>query len=97
VTSANVHDSRKLKSLISKEEEAIYADKAYDSQGIRDWCDEHDIKCFILRKEKRNKPLKEDESQENKMLSKKRFHAEQVFGIAKGHYGLSRFTYFATR
>ena len=94
ITPANVHDSRKLKSLISKKEtEAIFADKAYDSQGIRNWCEQRGIKCFILHKGKRNKPLTEDESQENKMLSKKRFRVEQVFGIAKSHYGLDRFPY----
>lgn len=94
ITPANVHDSRKLKSLISKEEtEAIFADKAYGSQGIKGWCYRHDIKCFILHKGKRNKPLTEAESQENKMLAKKRFRVEQVFGIAKSHYGLDRFPY----
>jgi len=96
VASANVHDSGKLKSIISKEkeeEEAIYADKAYGSQGIRDWCDRHDIKCLILHKGKRNKPLAEAQSQENKILSKKRFRVEQVFEIAKSYYGMDRFPY----
>ena len=94
VTPANVHDSRKLKSLISKKEtEAIFADKAYDSQGIRSWCEQRGIKCFILHKGKRNKPLTEEEIQENKMLSKKRFRVEQVFGIAKSHYGMNRLPY----
>jgi len=94
ITPANVHNSSKLRCLIDKEEtEAIYADKAYDSQGIRSWCEQRGIKCYILHKGKRNKPLTEAEIQENKMLSKKRFRVEQVFGIAKSHYGLDRFPY----
>jgi len=95
ITSANVHDSSKLKCLMDeKETKTFTSDKAYDSQGIRGWCDRHDIKCFILHnKGKRNKPLTEEEIQENKMLSKKRFRVEQVFGIAKSHYGMDRFPY----
>jgi len=93
VTPANVHDSRKLKSLISKEEEAIYADKAYDSEGVRSWCEENGIECCILHKGKRNKPLKETELEENKIWSKRRFRVEQVFGIAKRCYNLDRFPY----
>jgi IS5 family transposase len=38
VTPANVHDSRKLKNLISEEGKALYADKAYDSEGVKKWC-----------------------------------------------------------
>jgi len=93
VTPANVHDSRKLKSLISKEEEAVYADKAYDSEGARSWCEENGIKCCILHKGKRNKPLTEEEVEENKTWSAKRFRVEQIFGIAKRCYNLDRLPY----
>jgi len=93
VTPANVHDSRKLKNLISKEEEAIYADKAYDSEGVRSWCEENNIECCILHKGKRNKPLTETELEENKIWSKRRFRVEQIFGIAKRCYNLDRFPY----
>lgn len=93
ITPANVHDSRKLKNLISKEEEAIYADKAYDSEGVRSWCEENGIKCCILHKGKRNKPLTEEEVEENKIWSKRRFRVEQVFGIAKRCYNLDRLPY----
>jgi len=37
--------------------------------------------------------LTEEEIIENKMLSKKRFRVEQVFGIAKSHYGMVRLPY----
>ncbi len=93
VTPANVHDSRKLKNLISGKEEAIYADKAYDSEGVRSWCEENGIECCILHKGKRNKPLTDAEVEENKRWSKKRFRVEQVFGIAKRCYNLDRFPY----
>jgi len=93
VTPANVHDSRKLKNLISKKEKAIYADKAYDSEGVRNGAEENNIECCILHKGKRNKPLTEIELEENKIWSKRRFRVEQVFGIAKRCYNLDRFPY----
>jgi len=37
--------------------------------------------------------LTEEEIRENQMLSKKRFRVEQVFGIAKSHYGMNRLPY----
>lgn len=92
-TPANVHDSRKLKNLISKEGKAIYADKTYDSEGARSWCEENGIECCILHKGKRNKPLTKAELEENKTLSKKRFRVKQIFEIAKRCYNLGRFPY----
>jgi len=72
---------------------ALYADKAYDSEGVRSWCEENGIECCILHKGKRNKPLTDAEVEENKTWSKKRFRVEQVFGIAKRCYNLDRFPY----
>ncbi len=57
VTPANVHDSRKLKSLVSGEEEAVYADKAYDSERVRNWREKNGIECCILHKGVRDRPL----------------------------------------
>ncbi len=83
MTPANVHDSSKLRDLIDERETvAIYADKVYDSQGVRSWYYRRDIKCLILHKRKRNKPLTEEDIREKKMLSKKCFRVEQVFWIA---------------
>jgi len=47
MTPANIHDSRKLKNPISKEEKAIYANKAYDSKGVRSWCEKNGIECHL--------------------------------------------------
>ncbi len=85
-----MRDGRSKVANPSEEGKALYADKAYDSEGVRSWREEKGIECCILHKGKRNKPLTDAELEENKTWSKKRFRVKQIFGIAKRCYNLDR-------
>ena len=47
-----------------------------------------------MRKAARGRPLRASEKRFNKLISKRRFRVEQVFGTAKRLFGLSRARYF---
>ena len=57
MTSADLHDSQRGEAMIQGDEAAYYADKAYDSQALRDKLGELGIEDRIAYKAKRNKPL----------------------------------------
>ena len=59
MTSADLHDSQRGEAMIQGDEQAYYADKAYDSQALREKLDDKGIDDKIAYKAKRNKPLVE--------------------------------------
>ena len=79
-TAANVHDSKVFKDLVNKEDQAIFADSAYQSQENEDYvlgpCDSQE---FIILKANRNQPLSEAERLINKRRSRIRVRVEHVF------------------
>ena len=50
-TSAEFHDSQVIHHVVTGEEEAAYADKAYASQAIRQQLKDYGIKDRIFKKE----------------------------------------------
>jgi transposase, IS5 family len=50
MTSADLHDSQRGQAMIQGDEAAYYADKAYDSQGLRDTLGELGIEDRIAYK-----------------------------------------------
>ena len=58
MTSADLHDSQRGEAMIQGDEAAYYADKAYDSQALRDKLGELGIEDRIAYKAKRNQPDK---------------------------------------
>ena len=93
LTTASTHDSRCLRGLMPLDVQAVYGDKAYDCQQMRNWYEKQDIACRILHKAARNRPLSDDQKALNKLWSRTRSEVERVFGIFKHAFGLSRMPY----
>lgn len=83
VTSANVHDSQVIESLIEKEDagEPIYADSAYRSESIEQMCVSKKVKSLIHEKGYRNNPLATNQKNRNKKKSKIRARVEHIFAF----------------
>ena len=86
-TSAEFHDSQVIHHVVTGEEEAVYADKAYDSKKIRQMLRDHGIKDRILRKKPNGKEMSKRQKLLNRMYSKIRCSVERVFAHWKGQHG----------
>jgi transposase, IS5 family len=86
-TSADFHDSQVIHHVVTGFEEAVYADKAYDSKAIRKELQEAGIKDRILRKKPKGQKLSKWKKILNKMYSKIRCGVERVFAHWKGQHG----------
>jgi len=81
VTSAEVHDSQMLETLIDKKKDKVlFADSAYKGDGIES-CLGDTIDNQICEKGYRNKPLTEEQKKNNKKKSKIRARVEHIFGF----------------
>jgi IS5 family transposase len=83
VTSAEVHDSRKLIDLLEKEDEnkPLYADSAYKSEAIDAELAKKKIINKIHEKGTRNNSLTKKQINTNKQKSKTRVRVEHVFAF----------------
>lgn len=87
VTSANVHDSQVFTQFYSEyESDTAYADSAYIGQELPE-----NIKQEICERAYRNKPLTDEQKEENRRKSKVRARIEHVFGFVEGHMHGSTF------
>ena len=93
LTGADIHDSLAGPALVQGDEEAVYADKAYDSQDFRDRLAKAGIKDGIMHKARRNKPLKNWQKWFNKAVSPIRSGVERGFATMKRYYGYQRVRY----
>ena len=93
MTAANVHDSRMLGSVITGEENWVFADKAYDSQANGDLLRKKKIFNGILIHSRKERPTKAAEKRCNRILSKLRVPIERVFGTLKRSYRYTRGRY----
>jgi IS5 family transposase len=93
LTPANVHDSQVADDLIQFDEQAVYADKAYDSEARRQLLKDHGIADGILHKGRRNRPLTDAQVQVNKANSAIRSGIEKWFGDWKERRGYRRCRY----
>ncbi len=96
-TPANEHDSTQFKAMISGDEEAAYADKAYASREHSDWLTQQKIEDCILFKGARGHPLTEIQKSINRELTATRRNIEHVFGTWKQFYHKRRCRYFNLR
>jgi len=87
LTSASFHDSQVFHHMVRGSEDAVYADKAYDSRAIRDSLGKHGIKARILRRKPRGKELSPLKAKLNKAYGKIRASVERVFAHFKGQHG----------
>ncbi|MBI1206561.1 MAG: transposase, partial [Azospirillum sp.] len=93
LTSADVHDSLAGPALVQGDEQAVYADKAYDSEKFRDALAKAKINDGIMHKARRNKPLKNWQKWFNKAVSPIRSGVERGFATMKRYYGYQRVRY----
>lgn len=96
-TSADIHDSQVAVALIQGDEEAFYADKGYDDDGLRKSLKERGIMPCVLYKAHRNTPLTTAQRFLNALWSGVRSGVERSFATMKRHYGLDRVRYFGLR
>ena len=93
-TPANVADTEAADALIMGDEEAVYADKAYESKERRERLRAQGVKDWIMhRGHKHQTELWRWQRRRNGLLSKVRALVEQVFGTLKRYYGYWRVRY----
>jgi IS5 family transposase len=93
LTSASFHDSQVIHHVVSGEEEAVYADKAYDSRAIRATLTKAGIKPRILWRKLKRKKLSPIKTKLNKVYGAIRCHVERVFAHFKDQHGYRRARY----
>jgi len=92
-TTAALHDSLAFRGLICGGEAAVYGDKAYGSEAHREWLAEIAVADRLMYKASRGAPLRSWQVWFNKAVAGTRRQVEQVFGIFKRSWGLSRARY----
>jgi len=97
VTPGQVHDSRVAEQLIRFDEQAVYADKAYDDEKRRLLLKHAGIEDGILHKAYRNRPLSEAHKARNRVLMRVRANVERVFADWKCRRSLGRCRYVGLR
>jgi IS5 family transposase len=79
-TPASVHDSQGFEELIDKEDEAVFADSAYQSESSCEYLLKKNCQNFIQFKATRSHPLSEEQHTTNKLRSRICVCCEHVFG-----------------
>lgn len=83
-TSANVNEITNLAEVLAivdlPKNTIIYGDKGYQSLKNEELLKEEEFKNRILKKAKKNKPLRETEKRFNKLCGKVRYKVERTFG-----------------
>jgi IS5 family transposase len=99
-TPANYADTGELEMLVKKsrlpKKGRVYADKGYTSANNSMMLKQNKCKDGIMKRAYRNNPLTERERKRNKLISKKRYIVERVFGTLKQRYALARASYLGT-
>ena len=99
-TPANYSDIGELEVLVKKSclpaRSRVYADKGYTSASNRKLIKQYKCKDGIMNRAYRNKPITERERKRNKLISKRRYIVERVFGTLKQHYDMARASYLGT-
>lgn len=93
LTSADLHDSQVATTLIQGDEAAVYADKAYGSQALRQKLEDAGIEDRIMYKAARNTPLKTWQTWFNKAVAPIRGGVERSFAVMKRWYGYRQVRY----
>lgn len=94
LTSAQVNESAVADGLVSGDEGAVYADRAYESQRRRHWLKARGIKDRILhRSHKHQAQLPYWQRRRNALIAPRRAAVEKVFGTLKRSYQYTRVRY----
>ncbi len=93
-TSAKVYESEAADGLVSGDEGAVYADRAYESKRRRRWLRSLGIKDSIMhRSHKHQSELPYWQKRRNELISPRCELVEKVFGTLKRSYGYCRVRY----
>jgi IS5 family transposase len=93
VTSANVNDTTAADELIMGDEQAVYADKAYDKHRRRKDLQRRGIFPGLMHRANKHHPLSAKQKAFNDRITGLRAPVERTFGILKQHYRLRRTRY----
>ena len=94
MTPASVNDTEVADELISGDEKAVYADKAYDTHERRQRLKLMGIEDGIMKRGNKHHPeVSEGDKERNELISKVRSRVEKVFGTLKRTYRYSRVGY----
>ena len=93
ITPANINDSTPADALVMGDEQAVYADKAYDKRARRKALEDRGIFAGLMHRPNQYHPLTSRQTAFNKRITKLRAPVEHVFGILKNHYRLRRMRY----
>lgn len=93
VTPANVNDTVVADELVVGDEQAVYADKAYDKRARRKALEDRGVFVGIMHRPSGAHPLRTDQTEFNKAVGKKRAPVERIFAVLKQHYALRRTRY----
>jgi IS5 family transposase len=95
VTSADVHDGKALFECLDGDDEAVFADKAYDNESDRKVLRQHQIKPRLMRRTyKSDSPTRKTRKANlNKAMGKIRGAVEKFFGTMKRSYGMRQARY----
>jgi IS5 family transposase len=85
VTDASVHDSQTVDALLDETDigQELYADSAYTGEVIEKILDKKNVQAQINEKGYRNKPLTDQQKQNNRIKSKTRARVEHIFGFVE--------------
>ena len=84
VTDASVHDSQAMPDLITKDDQAMYADSAYIGSAIAEALASNGIENQICENGFRNHPLTDEQKDCNRKKSKVRSRVEHISGFMTG-------------
>jgi IS5 family transposase len=93
VTTAKVHDSRKLEQLLHGREKAIYGDSAYFNRPKQRLYQESGVDWRIQRRARRKAPLRPEDLEWNRQQSKVRCKVEHIFQVIKHRFGYRKVRY----
>ena len=93
ITPANINDTTPADALVMGDEQAVYADKAYDKRARRKALEDRGIFAGLMHRPNQYHPLTSRQIAFNKRMTKLRAPVQHVFGILKNHYRLRRTRY----
>ena len=94
LTPAKVYESEVADVLVSGDEQAVYGDRAYESNRRRQWLQSQGINDRIMhRSHKHQRELPHWQKRRNELITPRRALVEKVFGTLKRSYGYSRVRY----
>jgi IS5 family transposase len=94
LTPAHINESLVADGLISGDERAVYADKAYENKHRRTALKARGIKDRIMHRSHKNQAaLPRWQQRRNALIARRRAQVEQVFASLKRRYGRARMRY----